>query len=109
MNAAGYVLTGMRRHRRRAHSPHVLAHSLTTAFFGVEELASWFPDYESFAIWPATARLIVKLRRLDRHELAGRSSLEHFAHWWNPSTRRAILCSRREARRICHRAATHLS
>jgi hypothetical protein len=109
MNAAGYVLTGMRRLRRRAHSPLILAHSLTTEFFGVEELAGWFPDYESFAIWPATARLIVKLRRLDRHELAGRSSLEHFGHWQNPTTRRVILCSSREAQRICHQSATHLS
>ncbi len=58
MNAAGYILTGMRKHRRRAHSPLILAHSLSSDFFGIEEREGWFPDFESFAVWPATARLL---------------------------------------------------
>ena len=108
MNAAGYILTGLRKCRRRAHSPLILAHSLTTGFFGIEELEGWFPDYESFTVWPATARLLWQLRRLDRHELAGRSSLEHFGHWRNPATRRVILCSKKEGRRSRRANATDI-
>jgi hypothetical protein len=98
MNAAGYILTGMRKYRRRAHSPMILAHSLSSEFFGIEELEAWFPDYECFTVWPATARLLWQLRKLDRPELAGRSSLADFGHWRNPATRRLTLCSRIEAR-----------
>ena len=99
MNAAGYILTGMRKHRRRAHSPLILAHSLSSDFFGIEEREGWFPDFESFAVWPATARLLWQLRKLDRPELAGQSSLEHFDHWRDPRSRTVTLCSRQEARR----------
>ncbi len=99
MNAAGYILTGMRKHRRRAHSPLILAHSLSSDFFGIEEREGWFPDFESFAVWPATARLLWRLRKLDRPELAGQSSLEHFDHWRDPRSRTVTLCSRQEARR----------
>ena len=99
MRAAGYVLTGMRRCRRRAHAPMILAHRLASAFFGIEERESWFPDFESFTVWPATARLLWELRTLDRPELAGQSSLEHFAHWIDPQTRKIMLCSRQEAKR----------
>jgi hypothetical protein len=53
MNAAGYILTGMRKHRRRAHSPMILAHSLSNDFFGIEVREGWFPDFESFAVWVA--------------------------------------------------------
>jgi hypothetical protein len=99
VRTAGYILTGMRKCRRRAHSPLIIAHSLASDFFGVEELESWFPDFDAFQIWPATARLLYELRALDRPELAGQSSLEHFAHWRNPTTRRITLCSRIEAKR----------
>ena len=104
MNAAGYILTGMRKYRRRAHSPMILAHSLTSDFFGIEELEGWFPDFESFTVWPATARLLHQLRKLDRPELAGQSSLEHFAHWHDRQRRRIALCSRQEARRAAWEA-----
>ena len=104
MNAAGFILAGMRKYRRRAHSPLILAHSLTSEFFGIEELESWFPDYESFTVWPTTARLLWQLRDLDRHELAGRSSLEHFAHWSDPQRRTITLCSRQEAKRAAWEA-----
>src|SRR5271166_4922127 len=96
MNAAGYILIGMRKHRRRAHSPLILAHSLSSDFFGIEEREGWFPDFESFAVWPATARLLWRLRKLDRPELAGQSSLAHFAHWQDPTHPRVILCSKKE-------------
>jgi len=99
MNAAGYILTGMRKYRRRAHSPMILAHSLVSDFFGIAELETWFPDFESFAVWPATARLLWALRNLDRPELAGQSSLEHFDHWRDPKSRKVTLCSRQEAKR----------
>src|SRR5208282_1356534 len=76
----------------------ILARSLSSDFFGIEEREGWFPDFESVAVWPATARLLWQLRNLDRPELAGQSSLEHFDHWLDPATRRVILCSRQEAR-----------
>ena len=104
MNAAGFILSGMRKCRRRAHSPMILAHSLNSAFFGIEELETWFPDFESFTVWPATARLLWELRSLDRHELAGQSSLEHFAHWYDPQRRKITLCSRQEAKRAAWEA-----
>ena len=98
MNAAGYILTGIRRIRRRAHPPMILAHSLASDFFGIEEIAAWFPDFESFAVWPATARLLWQLRDLDRPELAGQSSVSHFGHWQQPD-RRIILCAKIEEKR----------
>ena len=106
MNAAGFILAGMRKYRRRAHSPMILAHNLNSAFFGIEELTTWFPDFESFTVWPATARLLWELRGLDRPELAGQSSLEHFAHWQDPQSRKITLCSRQEAKRAAWEA-TH--
>lgn len=99
MNAAGFILAGLRKYRPRAHSPMILAHSLRSEFFGIEELETWFPDFESFTVWPATARLLWELRGLDRPELAGQSSLEHFAHWQDPQSRKITLCSRQEAKR----------
>lgn len=104
MNAAGYILTGMRKCRPRAHSPLILAHSLASDFFGIEERETWFPDFESFTVWPATARLLWELRALDRPELAGQSSLEHFAHWRDPQSRKITLCSRQEAKRAAWNA-----
>jgi hypothetical protein len=71
MNAAGYILAGMRKYRSRAHPPMILAHSLTSEVFGIEERESYFPDFESFTVWPATARLLWELRDLDR--LTGQS------------------------------------
>ena len=103
MNAAGFILTGMRKCRPRAHSPMILAHSLASDFFGIEERETWFPDFESFTVWPVTARVSWQLRRLDRHELAGQSSLEHFAHWWTPAARKITMCSRIEAKRARYR------
>jgi hypothetical protein len=97
MNAAGYILAGMRKYRRRAHPPMILAHSLTNDFFGIEERAAYWPDFENFTTWPATARLMWELRDLDR--LAGQSSVEHFGHWLDPHSRRMILCTREEAER----------
>jgi hypothetical protein len=96
MNAAGYVLTGIRRIRRRAHPPMILAHGLTSDFFGVDELADAWPDFESFHVWPATARVLWALRDLDR--LAGQSSVAHFGCWREPTSRKFMLCSRREAK-----------
>jgi Single-strand binding protein family len=52
MNVAGYLLTGMRKYRSRAHSPLILARGLTTDFSGLEERET---DFESFNAWPATA------------------------------------------------------
>jgi hypothetical protein len=106
MNAAGYVLTGMRRIRSRAHAPMILAHSLTSDFFGLEERESYFPDFEAFHVWPATARLLWQLRDLDR--LAGQSSVAHFGHWRDPASRKIILCMRDEAERAQY-AARRLS
>jgi hypothetical protein len=83
MNAAGFVLAGMRKIRSGAHSPMILAHSLTSDFFGIEERESYFPDFESFHVWPATARLLWQLREIDH--LAGQSSLAHFGHWHDPA------------------------
>jgi hypothetical protein len=75
----------------------ILAHGLTSDFFGIEEMAAAFPDFEAFAVWPATARLLWALRDLDR--LAGQSSLEHFGCWRNPTTRKILICSRQEMKR----------
>jgi hypothetical protein len=97
MNAAGYILAGMRKYRRRAHSPMILAHSLSSDFFGIEERAAYWPDFEGFTVWPATARLLWELRDLDR--LAGQSSVAHFGHWLDPATRKFMLCTRKEAKR----------
>jgi hypothetical protein len=98
MNAAGYILAGMRKYRRRAHPPMILAHSLSSEFFGIEERAAYFPDFESFTVWPATARLMWELRDLDR--LAGQSSLAHFGHWRDPTSGKILLCTRKEAKRV---------
>jgi hypothetical protein len=98
LRPAGYLLTGMRRHRRRAHSPMVLAHTLSTDFFGIEELAAYWPDFETFMTWPATARILWDLRDLDR--LAGQSSLDHFGHWLDPISKRIVICSRAEMKRV---------
>lgn len=97
MRAAGYILTGMRKCRSRAHPPMILWHSLTSDFFGIEEREAHFPDFEFFHVWPATARLMWELRDLDR--LAGQSSVAHFGHWHDPTTRKIILCSRQEMKR----------
>jgi hypothetical protein len=74
----------------------ILAHSLTSDFFGIEERESYFPDFEAFHVWPATARLMWQLRDLDR--LAGQSSVAHFGHWRDPASRKIILCTRDEAK-----------
>jgi hypothetical protein len=97
MNAAGYILAGMRKYRRRAHSPMILCHGLTTDFFGIEERADYWPDFESLSVWAASARLLWELRDLDR--LAGQTSLADCGHWRDPTTGRTILCTRKEAKR----------
>jgi len=97
MHAAGFVLAAMRKLRSRAHPPMILAHSLTSDFFGIEERAAYWPDFESFTTWPATARLLCELRDLDK--LAGQSSVDHFGHWHDPTTRKIILCTKQEAER----------
>lgn len=94
MNAAGYILTGMRKYRRRAHPPMILAHSLTSDFFGIEERAAAYPDFEHFEVWPATARVMWRLRRSDH--LSGQASVSDLDCWRDPQTRRIILCTRRE-------------
>jgi len=71
-------------------------------FFGIEERAADFPDFESFTVWPATARLMWALRDLDR--LAGQSSLAHFGCWRDPATRRITICSRQEMKRAAYMA-----
>jgi len=97
MNAAGYILAGMRKYRRRAHPPMILCHGLTTDFFGIEERADSWPDFEFLTVWPATARLLWGLRDLDR--LAGQTSLADCGHWKDPATGRMILCTKKEAKR----------
>lgn len=106
MRAAGYVLTGMRKYRRRAHPPMILAHSLTSEFFGIEEREDYFPDFESFAVWPVTARVMCRLRRCDH--LAGQSCVAELACWPDPATRRLILCTRRERVRARFLAKVHV-
>jgi hypothetical protein len=66
MRTAGFVLAGMRKIRSRAHSPMILARGLTTDFSGLEERET---DFESFHVWPAPARLLWQLRKIDH--LAG--------------------------------------
>jgi hypothetical protein len=108
MNVEGYLLTGMRKYRCRAHPPMILAHSLTTDFFGIEERESYFPDFESFHVWPATARLLWQLGEIDH--LAGQSSLAHFGHWHDPARPKMILCTRDEAKRARYEARhVHMS
>ena len=97
MRTAGYILTGTRKFRRRAHAPMILAHSLASEFFGIEEREDWFPDFESFTVWPATARLLWELRALDRPELAGHNPALSTSP--TGATRRITLCSRQEAKR----------
>lgn len=88
MRVAGYLLTGMRKYRSRAHAPMILAHSLTSDFFGIEGREDYFPDFEFFHVWPATARLLWQLREIDH--LAGQSSVAHFGHWHDPARRKRI-------------------
>ncbi|PZR82022.1 MAG: hypothetical protein DLM68_16650 [Hyphomicrobiales bacterium] len=52
MNAAGFVLTGMRKCRSRAHPPMILAHSLTSDFFGIEEREAIIPTSNLFMFGP---------------------------------------------------------
>jgi hypothetical protein len=99
MTPAGFILTGIRKYRSRAHPPMILAHSLTTQWFGIDERAGDYPDFENFAVWPATQRLLWALRKIDRPELAGQSSVAHFGHWQDPASRKIILCTRQEAKR----------
>jgi hypothetical protein len=75
----------------------ILAHSLTSEFFGIGKRAAYWPDFEGFTVWPATARLLWELRDLDR--LAGQSSLTPFGHWHDPTRRKIMLCTRKEAKR----------
>ena len=72
----------------------ILAHSLSTDFFGVDELADYYPDFEGFYVWPATERALRRLRRTDH--LAGQNSVAELACYWNPSTRRVTLCTEQE-------------
>lgn len=90
MRVAGYILTGMRQCRSRAHPPMILAHSLTSDFFGIEERAAAYPDFESFSVFPATAKAFDYLRGFDH--LAGQNSVADLACWQDPATRRMILC-----------------
>jgi predicted alpha/beta hydrolase family esterase len=39
-----------RKYRRRAHPLMILAHSLTSEFFGIGERGAYWPDFESFTI-----------------------------------------------------------
>lgn len=75
----------------------ILCHGLTTDFFGIEERADYWPDFESFEVWPASARLLWELRDLDR--LAGQTSLDDCGHWYDPARRKVTLCTRKEAKR----------
>lgn len=104
MTPAGYILAGIRKLRARAHPPMILAHSLTSDFFGIDERAGYFPDFESFSVWPVTARVLYRLRRCDH--LAGQASVSAFHCWRDPLTRRLILCSRKERGRA-KREAKH--
>jgi hypothetical protein len=47
----------MGKYRRRARAPMILAHSLTSEFFGMEKRESYFPDFESFHVWPVADTL----------------------------------------------------
>jgi hypothetical protein len=97
MHAAGFILTGQRKIRRRAHPPMILAHNLPTEFFGIEERVGYYPDFESFNVWPATARVLWRLRRSDF--MAGQTCLDEFWCWRDPQMRRIIICLRKERAR----------
>ena len=100
MNPAGYILTGMRKHRRRAHSPLILAHSLSSEFFGIEEREGCgFPTSRASPSGRRPPASYGSSAKLDRPELAGQSSLEHFDHWRDPRSRTVTLCSREETKR----------
>jgi hypothetical protein len=58
MVPAGYILSGQRRFTDRAHPPMVIAHSLTSELFDIEECEAPYPDFHSFNIWPATAAVL---------------------------------------------------
>lgn len=94
MLAAGFILTGQRRFTDRAHPPMVIAHSLPTEFFGIEERAAEYPDFHSFHVWPATAGVLDELRAVDH--LAGQSCLDEFGCWRDPGRKRVIICTRDE-------------
>lgn len=94
MVPAGYILTGQRRYTERAHPPMVIAHSLTSDFFGIEERAEPWPDFHSFHVWPATAPVLAALRAVDH--LAGQNCLDEFSCWRDPATRRLLICTGEE-------------
>ena len=94
MIPAGYILTGQRRFTERMHPPMVIAHGLTSEFFGLEEHAAPYPDFHSFHVWPATAAVLDQLRAVDH--LAGQNCLDEFSCWQDPATRRMVICTGQE-------------
>lgn len=96
MIAAGYILTGQRRLADQAHPPLIVAHSLNTDFFGVDELAAPYAGLHNFNVWPATAAVLAQLAA-DR--LPGHNSLDEFSCWRDPRARRIIICTEDERAR----------
>ncbi|MBV9066253.1 MAG: hypothetical protein JO004_10890 [Methylobacteriaceae bacterium] len=72
----------------------VIAHSLTSEFFGVEEREAPYPDFHSFHVWPATAAVLAALAATDH--LAGQNCLDEFSAWRDPHTRRMVICTGEE-------------
>jgi hypothetical protein len=75
----------------------ILAHSLRSDFFGLDEISAPYPDFVNFNIFPATDALLAELRGLD--DLAGQSSVDHFGCWQQPSGK-ILLCTKEEAARV---------
>jgi len=103
MNAAGYILTGLRKYRRRAHPPMILFHSLTSEFFGIEEREAYYPDFESFWVVPVSAGVLRHCQRTDH--LAGQTCIDEFAYWRPARSTTGFLCTRNEARRAARAVA----
>lgn len=94
MIAAGFILTGQRRYSERMHPPMVIAHSLPTEFFGIEEREADYPDFHGFHVWPATAAVLAELRAVDH--LAGQNCLDEFCAWRDPNAKRLVICTGEE-------------
>jgi hypothetical protein len=96
MNAAGYVLTGMRRIRSRAHAPMILAHSLTSDFFGLENWRRIFPTSNPSMFGPRS-RAFCGIFATSTGWLDSQASPTS-ATGATPPAAKSILCTRDEAK-----------
>lgn len=81
MQSSGYILTGLRKYRNRSHAPIILDYGLQSDWFGIDEKASTFSNYESFDVRPATRNV---LRCLAANKLSKRPralSIDDFSVW----------------------------